>query len=213
MIQKYGQVTLAIILCVGMLTVPVSTGFTKQPITVATYRSSQPVEFGRVPRGLVLRSAAAMVEDQQTGELLIHKKAAAIVPIASITKLMTAMVVLDTDRDLEESITIQSDDMDTLRHSHSRLPVGTELRRRDALLIALMASDNRSAHALGRTYPGGSAACVAAMNAKALSLGLLETHFVDTYRTFQRQCFFRPRSGKAGRCCIPVSNYPGIHDL
>ncbi len=180
MIQKHGIVALVIILFTGMLVFPVVTGFAKQPVKSSSDRGTKSDHFSRVPRGLVLHSAAVLVEDQQTGELLLHKKAAAIVPIASITKLMTAMVVLDSESDLDALITIQSDDIDTLRHSHSRLPVGTQLRRRDVLLIALMASDNRSAHALGRTYPGGFEACVAAMNAKARSLGLLETRFVDS---------------------------------
>jgi D-alanyl-D-alanine endopeptidase (penicillin-binding protein 7) len=92
---------------------------------------------------------------------------------------MTAMVVLDAKMDLKESITISSADVDKLRHSHSRLSVNTRLTRGDALLLALMASENRAAHALGRTYPGGFGAFVAAMNAKAQSLGLIETHFVD----------------------------------
>ena len=93
---------------------------------------------------------------------------------------MTAMVVLDAKMDLQELITIEPGDRDTLRYSNSRLPVGTRLTRRDALLLALMASANRSVHALGRTYPGGSKACVAAMNAKAGSLGLTKTRFTDT---------------------------------
>jgi D-alanyl-D-alanine endopeptidase (penicillin-binding protein 7) len=102
------------------------------------------------------------------------------VPIASITKLMTAMVVLDAGQVLEERISIEAADIDRLLHSRSHLPVGTRLTRKDALLIALMASENRSAHALGRTYPGGYTACVAAMNAKARALGLRETRFSDT---------------------------------
>ncbi len=121
-----------------------------------------------------------LVEDQKTGERLIQKQAAAVVPIASITKLMTAMVVLDAGQVLEERISIEAADIDRLLHSRSHLPVGTRLTRKDALLIALMASENRSAHALGRTYPGGYTACVAAMNAKARALGLRETRFSDT---------------------------------
>jgi D-alanyl-D-alanine endopeptidase (penicillin-binding protein 7) len=120
-----------------------------------------------------------LVKDQQTGEFLIQKQATAVLPIASITKLMTAMVVIDADTELQESLTIEPGDRDRLRHSHSRLPLGIELTRRDALLITLMASDNRSAHALGRTYQGGLDACISAMNAKAQSLGLIETHFED----------------------------------
>lgn len=180
MFQKSGRMALIALLCLGIMIFPVSKAFTKQPVQSPPERSKKINGISRVPKGLVLRSAAALVEDQKTGELLIHKKASAIVPIASITKLMTAMVVLDAESDLDALITIQPDDIDTLRHSHSRVPVGAEFRRRDVLLIALMASDNRSAHALGRTYPGGFAACVAAMNEKALSLGLLETRFVDS---------------------------------
>jgi D-alanyl-D-alanine endopeptidase (penicillin-binding protein 7) len=180
MANKYRIVTLVIVLCAGMMTIPVTTGFSKSQMTPAAYRNSVSAEVGRVPRGLVLRSASALVEDQQTGELLIQKQATAIVPIASITKLMTAMVVLDAAGDLQESLAIESGDIDSLRHSHSRLPVGTQLTRREALLLALMSSENRSAHALGRTYSGGLAACVAAMNAKAKALGLSETHFEDT---------------------------------
>jgi D-alanyl-D-alanine endopeptidase (penicillin-binding protein 7) len=119
------------------------------------------------------------VEDQQTGECLVQKQAEAVLPIASITKLMTAMVVLDSQMNLQESLTIVPEDVDTLRHSRSRLPVGTRLTRGDALLLALMASENRAAHALGRTYPGGLGAFVTAMNAKAQSLGLAETRFED----------------------------------
>ncbi|HYK90710.1 MAG TPA: D-alanyl-D-alanine endopeptidase [Acidobacteriota bacterium] len=133
----------------------------------------------RTPRSLHLRSAAAVVQDEQTGELLLVKKADVAMPIASITKLMTAMVLLDARLDMEETITIERGDKDMLRHSISRLPVGTRLTRRHALLVALMASENRAAHALGRAFPGGLSALVAAMNEKARVLGLNETRFVD----------------------------------
>ena len=128
---------------------------------------------------LVLRSASALVQDQQTGELLLDKHTLDPQPIASITKLMTAMVLLDSQPDLREPITILEEDKDVLRHSRSRLPVGTTLSRGDALLLALMASENRAAHALGRTYPAGLTAFVAAMNAKAAALGLATAHFED----------------------------------
>ena len=131
-----------------------------------------------MPR-LVLRSAAAVVQDQATGELLYDKHSEEKLPIASITKLMTAMVVLDANSDLAEPITILEEDKDMLRHSRSRLPVGTTLTRGEAMLLALMSSENRAAHALGRTAPGGLTAFVAAMNAKAASLGLANTHFED----------------------------------
>jgi D-alanyl-D-alanine endopeptidase (penicillin-binding protein 7) len=128
---------------------------------------------------LVLRSASALVQDQGTGELLVQKGADAALPIASITKLMTAMVLLDGQPDLQTPITILEEDKDILRHSRSRLPVGTTLTRGEALLLALMSSENRAAHALGRTYPAGLTAFVTAMNAKAASLGLTSAHFED----------------------------------
>lgn len=137
------------------------------------------VKITRTPQKLALCSASALVEDQRTGEFLVQKQAEVVLPIASITKLMTAMVVMDTKMNLQESITIEPEDVDTLRHSRSRLPTGTCLTRGDALLLALMASENRSAHALGRTYPGGIDACIIAMNTKARSLRLVRTHFED----------------------------------
>lgn len=126
-----------------------------------------------------LRSAAVIVQDQTTDELLLSKKAEAVMPIASITKLMTAMVVLDSGINLGLPITVSEDDKDTLRNSRSRLPIGTRVSRMQALLIALMASENRAAHVLARTYPGGKTAFVRAMNKKARSLGLDETRFED----------------------------------
>ncbi|MCE1203566.1 MAG: serine hydrolase [Holophagaceae bacterium] len=128
---------------------------------------------------LSLKSASALVLDQSTGQALVEKQAAAVVPIASLTKLMTAMVLLDAHLDPNELLTITSDDKDSLRHSRSRLPVGTRLPREQALLLALLASENRAAHALGRTYPGGLAGFVQAMNAKARELGLSGAHFED----------------------------------
>ena len=128
---------------------------------------------------LSLKSASALVLDQATGQTLIEKQAGAVQPIASLTKLMTAMVLLDARLDPQETLTITRDDMDMLRHSRSRLPVGTRLPREQALLLALLASENRAAHALGRTFPGGLTAFVDAMNAKAKSLGLEETRFED----------------------------------
>jgi serine-type D-Ala-D-Ala endopeptidase (penicillin-binding protein 7) len=127
----------------------------------------------------LIRSASALVKDQKTGEFLVQKQTDAVVPIASITKLMTAMVVLDSKVDLDELITIEESDVDTVLNSPSRLPVGTRLSREDALLLSLMASENRAAHALGRTYPGGRKVFINAMNAKATSLGLSKTHFED----------------------------------
>jgi D-alanyl-D-alanine endopeptidase (penicillin-binding protein 7) len=170
---------LVIILIGAILAVPGFVRFSDASRIPAAHGNYSQIKAARAPRNLVLRSASALVEDQMTGECLIQKQAEAIMPIASITKLMTAMVVLDAKMDIEESITITSEDVDTFRHSHSRLPVNTSFTRGDALLLALMASENRAAYALGRTYPGGLSAFVAAMNAKARSLGLVETHFID----------------------------------
>lgn len=131
--------------------------------------------------GLVLRlrSASALVIDQSTGAVLFEKNPGAVLPIASITKLMTAMVTLDAQPNMEETLSIAEDDVDTLRGSHSRLRVGTRLAREDMLRLALMSSENRAASALARHYPGGREAFVAAMNNKAQELGLHETHFDD----------------------------------
>jgi len=126
-----------------------------------------------------LGSAAALVQDQTTGECLVAKQADVIMPIASITKLMTAMVILDAPINMDEQITIEEEDKDKLRFSRSRLPVGTVLTRRQALVLALMASENRAAHALARTFPGGLETFVASMNGKARSLELTQTRFVD----------------------------------
>ncbi|WP_306589428.1 serine hydrolase [Geothrix sp. 21YS21S-4] len=132
-----------------------------------------------IPTALALKSASALVLDQTTGQALLEKQPGAVQPIASLTKLMTAMVVLDAHLDPQETLTITRDDMDMLRHSRSRLPVGTRLPREQAILLALLASENRAAHALGRTFPGGLSAFVGAMNAKARELGLVSARFQD----------------------------------
>lgn len=126
-----------------------------------------------------IRSNAALVLDQQSGEVLYGKNAQAVVPIASITKLMTAMVVLDANLDPEEKIRVTKADVDSLRGSPSRLQVGTVLARDDLLRLALMASENRAASALGRNYPGGPDSFVRAMNLKARQIGMNGSHFAD----------------------------------
>lgn len=128
---------------------------------------------------LSLRSGAAIIQDEETGEILYVKNASTVTPIASITKLMTAMVVLDAGLDLQESITISGEDMDALRGTHSRLKPGASLSRDELLRLALMASENRAAAALGRTYPGGIEAFTRAMNLKAQMLGMNGSHFGD----------------------------------
>lgn len=179
MARRYGIAILVILLSVGTLAVQGAAESSKSSRSQTAHKKKTHVKVIRAPQKLVLRSACALVEDQRTGELLVQKQVTAVLPIASITKLMTAMVTLDAQMDLQESLTIEPEDVDTLRHSRSRLRVGTRIARGDALLLALMASENRCAHALGRNYPGGIDAFVAAMNAKAQSLGLTETRFED----------------------------------
>jgi D-alanyl-D-alanine endopeptidase (penicillin-binding protein 7) len=128
---------------------------------------------------LDLRSSVAMVIDQQTGETLYEKNPDAVLPIASITKVMTAMVVLDAGLPLDEMLDIGEADRDTERHSGSRLPIGSKLSRGEMMQLALMSSENRAAHALGRHYPGGVPAFVAAMNAKARAIGMSDSRFAD----------------------------------
>ncbi len=127
----------------------------------------------------VLASSKAIVLDQETGKIIYAKNQDAQTPIASVTKLMTAMVVLDSQLPLEEVLTVTDDDVDRIKGSSSKLPVGTELTRAEMIHLALMSSENRAAHALGRSYPGGLNAFVAAMNAKARQLGMLNSQFVD----------------------------------
>jgi D-alanyl-D-alanine endopeptidase (penicillin-binding protein 7) len=125
-----------------------------------------------------LQSASALVLDSH-GNLIYGKDVDTVRPIASVTKLMTAMVVLDAKLNLDEPITITEQDRDRMRMSSSRLPIGATLARRELILLALMASENRAANALGRAYPGGLDAFVIAMNTKAKSLGMANSHFAD----------------------------------
>lgn len=128
---------------------------------------------------LVLRSASALVVDQSTGEPLYAKNPHKPAPIASITKLMTAMVTLDAGLPLDEEITIGPEDVDRIKGTSSRLALGTTLTREELLNLALIASENRAAAALSRAYPGGRMAFVEAMNRKARELGMNHTRFVD----------------------------------
>jgi D-alanyl-D-alanine endopeptidase (penicillin-binding protein 7) len=131
------------------------------------------------PEKVFLHSNVALVQDAENGETLLEKNSDAVLPIASITKLMTAMVVLDRGLDLGQRVAISSDDEDTVKGTRSRLRAGTVLTRDELLLLALMASENRAAAALARTYPGGTDAFVAAMNARAALLGMADTRFAE----------------------------------
>ncbi len=156
----------------------------KQTAAVSSKPAAKPVrhvamDMSGDPRRLALYSASALVIDQSNGQPLVEKQPDAVVPIASISKLMTAMVVLDAKLDLQEVIAIGDEDVDGLKGTRSRLPVGTTMTRETAMLLALMSSENRAAHALGRHYPGGLAAFVQAMNKKAQALGMYNSRFEE----------------------------------
>lgn len=129
---------------------------------------------------LDLKSNVALVLDQSNSEVLFEKNANVALPIASITKMMTGLVVVEANQDMEEVLTVTEEDVDRAKFSSSRLKVGDQLTRRNMLHIALMSSENRAASALGRNYPGGLPAFVEAMNAKAQSLGMNDTRYVDS---------------------------------
>ena len=128
---------------------------------------------------LELKSSVALVIDQDTREVLFRKNENAVLPIASLTKLMTGVIVTGARLPMDELITVTQDDVDTEKGSRSRLKVGTTLPRGDMLHLALMSSENRAAHALGRTYPGGMGVFVSLMNAKAKLLGMTDTSYVE----------------------------------
>jgi D-alanyl-D-alanine endopeptidase (penicillin-binding protein 7) len=128
---------------------------------------------------LALASSVALVLDQSSSEVLFEKNANVALPIASITKLMTGLVVVQAQQDMHEMLSVTDEDVDHEKHTGSRLRVGARMTRGDLLHIALMSSENRAASALGRNYPGGIAAFVDAMNAKAKQLGMTDTHYVD----------------------------------
>ena len=128
---------------------------------------------------LDLKSSVALVIDQDTHEVLLSKNDHAVLPIASLTKLMTGLLISEAQLPTDELITITQDDVDTEKRSSSRLTVGSTLPRGELLHLALMSSENRAAHALGRTYPGGLTTFVSVMNAKAKMLGMKDTRYVE----------------------------------
>lgn len=132
------------------------------------------------PEKLFLRSSSALLIDQSTGDIVYSKNPDVVTPIASVTKLMTAMVLLDAKLPMDEPIKVTDDDIDTIKESNSRLPVGWVLSRHDLLHLALMSSENRAASAVARTYPGGLSSFVIAMNQKAHQLGMNHSRFADS---------------------------------
>jgi len=134
---------------------------------------------GATPDPLSLKSNEALVIDQNTSQVLFEKNSTVPLPIASLTKLMTALVVVEAHQDMDEILEVTTDDIDHIKNSSSRLRVGSRMTRANMLHIALMSSENRAASALGRNYPGGVQAFVAAMNAKAKELGMFDTHYVE----------------------------------
>ena len=129
--------------------------------------------------GPLLTSQSALILNNRTGEVLYQKNMNRVMPIASISKLMSAMVILDAGLNMNEPITITPAEIDRLKGTGSRLSIGTTLTRSQLLHLSLMSSENRATHALGRTYPGGMSAFVAAMNQKAQSLGMYNTRFYE----------------------------------
>lgn len=149
------------------------------PPAVASGSLGEAAGLNRIPDPLALRSSVALVVDPRTGKILYDKNSSAVLPIASLTKLMTAMVVLDAGQSLDEKIRIEAEDRDTERYSTSHLPVGTELTRAELMQLALMSSENRAAHALARSYPGGVEAFLSAANQKARDIGMWDSVFLD----------------------------------
>ena len=182
-------VAIALSAMTSTVTAASTPGAAARPTTAKASRARQaapqPLSQGQrlglrsTPDPLALHSSVALVIDQDTGEVLFSKNDTEMLPIASITKLMTALIVTEAEQLLEQLLTITQADVDTLKGSHSRLRVGTRLSRGEMLHLALMSSENRAAHALGRNYPGGVQAFVAAMNRRALELGMTDTRFAD----------------------------------
>ena len=161
-------------------------------------------------RRLQLRSASALIVDELTGEQLYASHADRAAPIASLTKLMTAMVVLDADLPLDAQLSISTEDFDRLRGTGSRLRTGATLSRRQMLHLALMSSENRAAAALARTFPGGTPAFIAAMNRKADALGMRQTRFADSTGLDGRN---RSSAEDLARLVRAAAEYPLIREF
>jgi D-alanyl-D-alanine endopeptidase (penicillin-binding protein 7) len=181
----------------------------KLKITFAALFCAGSLFFPAMAGVLQLNSEYAMVIDRATGATLYEKSSTSSAPIASVTKLMTAMVSLDQKLNPQEVLTITEDDVDNLKHSSSRLRVGSQLTRGEMLRVALMSSENRAANALARTSPGGVSGFVAAMNRKALEFGMNGTHYVDPTGLSPENM---STAADLGRLARRVSGYPAITD-
>lgn len=180
---RFMKVFVSLLLALGLLAGTACAAQAKEARTTQGHHVVKAPGHHRVmplrPPPLALSSSAVLILDLKTRKVLYQKHADAVMPIASLTKLMTALVVLEAKQDMGETLAITGADVDRLKFSSSRLQVGTRLPRSTMLHLALMSSENRAASALGRHYPGGTRAFVAAMNAKARALGMQRTHYVE----------------------------------
>ena len=151
----------------------------QDPLEVLAISKAEQVEAQAMMAGPLLSSQSALIMNNKTGEVLYQKNANRVMPIASISKLMSAIVLLDANLNMNELVTITPEEIDRLKGTGSRLSIGTSLPRKELLHLSLMSSENRATHALARTYPGGINAFVAAMNAKAQSLGMSNSRFYE----------------------------------
>jgi D-alanyl-D-alanine carboxypeptidase/D-alanyl-D-alanine endopeptidase (penicillin-binding protein 7) len=155
-------------------------------------------------------SQSVLVVEDDTGKILLEKNADRVVPIASLTKLMTAMVVLDAGQDMDELIEIDRSDVDTVKHSSSRVPVGALISRRDVLQLALMSSDNRAASALARTFPGGAIGFKEAVRRKSAALGMTQTVIEEPTGLSPRN---RSTAGDLIKMAAASARYPEIASM
>ena len=154
-----------------------SLSFTYQALSKEPLSPSTSSLYVKNSKSLKVRSLKAIVVNQNTGEVIYEKKADAKASIASLTKLMTAMVVLDSGMDLDKKITLTRADIDRVKRTTSRLPIGAKISRYELLKAALISSDNRAAFALSRSYPSGRKGFINAMNVKAIQLGMQKSQF------------------------------------
>lgn len=193
-----------------MTTRPIAHVFSVFALMVGVVQLAQAAPPGANPKGLpVLGSSAFVVASQTTGDVLFEQRSNAPMPIASITKLMTAMVILDAGQSMTELVTVTAADIDRLKKTGSRLTVGSRLSREEMLNIMLMSSENRAASALARNYPGGLKAFIDAMHIKTRMIGLTDTRFADSSG-------LDPRNVSSARDLVRLvsaaSTYPLIRD-